>query len=355
MSLLWMDSWERWGGSTSAMTSGGYAQVANVSLTTSNVATGNYALSFTMASATGQSWGVRHVLSSAAQIIGTSFHLRMAALPNNSGRAHFMQLRTAANVFILALGVEADGQIVVRDAQFSGNIIADSDDFKLTAGGYHHIEMRVFHDATNGTIEVRVDGVTRINAIDVDTGANACGQIWIGSTINTVLGGGDEPAANLDNFAVWDTNGTAVNDFIGNKSVFFYTPNQDTAAADFLPSAASAMGFEMIDDAVPDDDTTYIYSATPGEVSEFDLEDGDASITSIAAVMLIGRSRKTDSGDGNVQMSLISGASVGAGADNPLSTGYFTYSDIFHIDPATGSAITLSAFNSMKMRFERTL
>ena len=356
MTLLWLDGFDSYGTSFGNMTTAGYAESGSTlaaSITTSNPATGTHALRFTMCWDSALTSGVRLVLPSTAQTVGVGFHARMDGLPNADNRGQFLHLRTSGNSNMVILGVQSDGTIVVRTADVGGSILASSGNFKLVAGGYNHIEMKVFHSATVGTIEVRVDGITRINATGVNTGAGPCGQIWIGST-NGFLSGSGQPSVNIDDFYVWDTTGSHNNDFLGNKSVFFLKPNGDTAVTDWVRNTGS-VDYDAIDDASPDDDTSYVSAAAPAALSEFDLEDVIGAVTAISAVRIFARAKKTDSGDGSLRLSLLSGASVGLGADNPLSTAYAGRGDIFETDPATGAPMTPSAFNGMKLRLTRTL
>jgi hypothetical protein len=71
--------------------------------------------------------------------------------------------------------------------------------------------------------------------------------------------------------------------------------------------------------------------------------------------MPIHRSRKTDAGDGNIQVGAISGASTGLGADRPITTAYTYWWDIFDTDPATAAAWSRTSVNAMNLQLNRTL
>ena len=158
MTLLWMDGFDHYGTSFGNMTTAGYAESGSTlaaSITTSNPATGTHALRFTMCWDSALTSGVRLVLPVTAQTVGVGFHARMDGLPNADDRAQFVQLRTSGNGVILVIGVQSDGTLVIRNAATGGSIIASSGTRKLVAGGYNHIEMKVFHSTTVGTVEVR--------------------------------------------------------------------------------------------------------------------------------------------------------------------------------------------------------
>lgn len=85
------------------------------------------------------------------------------------------------------------------------------------------------------------------------------------------------------------------------------------------------------------------------------LQDLPSTVTSVRGVMPIQRSRKTDGGDGNIQQGLISGASTGLGANQPITTAYTYWWDIFDADPNGSIAWTRIAFNALNLQLNRTL
>lgn len=356
MTALWFDGFDDYGGSTSNMLDGAYADVSgSISLTTTNPSQGTHALRYLMGKNTGGAGEARKVLPSTAATIGIGFRMRMDSIPSSNDGAKVWTIRNAANVILVSMIVQADGSISIRrgDSEDSNPAnfpeIANSGTFKLTAGIYQHVEVKVFHSTTVGTVELRVDGIPRISATGLNTGAGPAGQIVFGGR-----GWTTHPYVNIDDIVFWDTAGSRNNDFLGPKSVFLQMPDGDTAQADMTP-VGSGTGYGAVNQASPDGDTTYLEEATPGGITELDLADLPPEVTSIAAIMLFDRSRKTDSGDGNVQKSLVSGASEGNGADNPMATAYAFRSDILEVDPATGAAMAPSAFNSAKLKLERTL
>lgn len=356
MTLLWMDGLDHYGGSTSNLTDGAYAEASggNLSISTSNPATGTHCLRFKMSNATGGNL-LRKVLAATAATIGLGFRMRLDSIPATSDRCRVFSIRDASNTILVTMLVQADGSISIRrgdsDASSSASFpeIANSGSFKLTAGIYQHVEVKVFHSATVGTVELRVDGVTRINATGLNTGAGPAGQIGFGGR-----GWADDNAfVNVDDIFFWDTAGSFNNSFLGPKGVYLQMPDQDTAVAG-MTAVGSGTGYGAVNGAAPDGDTSYLQAASVPLTTELELANLPASVTAISAIMLFDRSRKTDSGDGNVRKSLLSGASVAAGADNALATAYAFRSDIIETDPATGAAMTPSAFNAAKLRLART-
>jgi hypothetical protein len=71
--------------------------------------------------------------------------------------------------------------------------------------------------------------------------------------------------------------------------------------------------------------------------------------------MPIHRSRKTDGGDGNMQLGVISAAATGLGSNRPITTAYTYWYDIFDADPNGAAAWTRISFNAINLQLNRTV
>src|SRR5690606_6432392 len=79
--------------------------------------------------------------------------------------------------------------------------------------------------------------------------------------------------------------------------------------------------------------------------SAFVLERLPAHTTTVLAAALIHRSRKTDSGDCNVQPAFVTqDNSSENGFDQPLTTNFIFYNSIIEVDPSTMAGLTPSSF-----------
>jgi hypothetical protein len=357
--LLHWDGFDHYGSATANLLLGNYQQVQSrdLSLTSSNPATGTRALRFPTrlrGNMTIPISGIRKVLPQQALVVGAGFRLRMDQIPSVDDQSSFFAFRTQANANSITLGIQADGSFFVNRGGIGGTRIADSGAFNITAGGYRHIETRVEHSATTGTVEMRVDGITRISETGLNTGATATGQIMIGSQFSGDTAISDTIFCQIDDFFCWDDTGSLNNDFLGPKVVLWVPPTADTLQADWTSTAGT--GYGAIDGNAPDGDASYIFSGTPNDISTFELGSLPPEVYAISGVSLFGVSRKTDSGDASVQLSFESNGSETAGGDNPLSEAYTYLYDNFEIDPATGSPMTPANFNTYaQIKIERTI
>lgn len=96
-------------------------------------------------------------------------------------------------------------------------------------------------------------------------------------------------------------------------------------------------------------------NSTPPAAMEYGFDNLPADVTSVRGLLVVGRMRKVDGGDGNVQMSLISNGDVGNGANRPITTTFSYWYDVSQLDPDTGLPWTPLAVNNMTGRINRTL
>lgn len=340
MALLWMDGFDHYSNTETFMLDGLYAQASGI-LSSSPVRTGLRSLLID------QGTILRKVLPSGRAAVGVGMGLYFPQIPSINNNAVLIDFRDNTNTRHVAVGVTSTGALEV----FSGVSYLGTTAPVLTANAWHHLEMAVGFSNTVGTVEIRVNGVTVLSLTGQDTVSTAnvqCAQV---ASFNTA----GSPTSNfyIDDLFIWDTLGSHNNDFIGDRRVLRLLPNADTAETDWVRNTGSN-DFEAIDEVPPDDDATYVEATAATDRSEYGMENLGAEVVNVAALMTLPRIKKTDAGTANAQISLVSGASVTAGADRPITTAYTYWPDVFETDPATGAPWTPSAVNSALVRIERT-
>ena len=266
---------------------------------------------------------LRRIFLSSDGETGVGFAAYFPVIDGDTDLIHF-SFRDYGNSEQVFFNVNVDGAIEAWRA--AGGIGQQPVLLGKTADGmvlpltWVYLELRVWaHDST-GTIEVRVNGFTQLYLDGQDTRAGAydgCGQFSIivtylpSSTGNQVyvtdfvgfVEGSDEPAAG----------------FFGAKYIKDLTVSADGTPSQWgLYGAATAA--EAVDDAVPDGDTSYIYSLTPGNESRFVLtntygeEHGQILGTQVYSVQ-----RKTQTGHMRTRLDIAVGATVAQGVDRPTT------------------------------------
>lgn len=345
MSLLWCDGFDHYGVAGN-LTEGVYADAAGIVLSTANPRTGSYHLRFSGGN------DLRRVLGGAKTTVGTGAVIYMSSLPNQNNQCTIFAFHDAANAAQIQIVVQTTGTISV----FRGNKATLLDTTAapvVTAEAYQHIECMVTFSQTVGTVEVRVNGVTVTSLTGIDTVASSlveCSQLVFCDTGSAAM------TIDMDDLYAYDSNGSYNNTFIGDRRVLTLKPNANTIQADWT-AVGAATGYECIDDTTPDGDTTYIgasVAGSPGAISEFGLEDLPDGISAISAVYLVGMMRKTEAGDADIQMSVVSGVVEGNGTNRPITEIYTYFGDVFETDPATAAPFTPSAVDDLLIKIERT-
>jgi hypothetical protein len=360
MAVNWMDNFNIYGqdgGATARMLNGVYAEVAGIVALVADpdpsVLGGLRALKLTGNNDT----IVRKVLPTARTTIGVAHRLWLSAIPAGSGQNHrIVGFRDVNNVQHGFLTIDASGNLLYYRSDIAGTVLLGQTATPvIVANAWKHIETKVVLDAAAGSVEVRVEGVPVITVAGVRTTTNTVGAVL--SCMSVAFRNLDflGPEQYYKDLIIWDNTTGFNNDFMGSCQVLKIIPDGDVAL-NWTPSSGLT-GFNLINEVTPDDDANYISAPAPGIPAAYkcSLSDLPVTVTSVRSVMPIHRSRKTDGGDGNIQIGAISGASTGLGTDRPVTTAYTYWWDIFDTDPATAAAWSRISVNAMNLQINRTL
>lgn len=178
------------------------------------------------------------------------------------------------------------------------------------------------------------------------------GEVLIGATIDDTI---DNIAAAMNGDAGSGTLYAAGTDPLTNASALNRGTGQLEVSANALGSAGNAIVVSSSNSDNPWTAATLTGGDDIPDPSEFVLDRLPAHTTGVLAAALIHRSKKTDSGDGNVQLSLVTNDdSSEPGDDQPLTTNFIFYSTIIVTDPATMGGLTPSSFINARVRVDRT-
>jgi hypothetical protein len=352
MAGLWCDDFKGYGNTPALMLDGLYA-TANCTL----IEDPDPMVSGTVLRMNDFFASVRKVLPAPQPIVGQAFRLWLAALPSSGNIPSFVRFSDGANVTHVSLTVTSTGVIQAYRGNIlgaGGTLLGSTTGPVLTANAWNHVEVKSLISDTVGTVEVRVNGVTVLNLANKDTANSAdltIAQVELSN--NNGFDGTPRIDGYFKDWFVWDTTGAYNNNFAGTVSVIALVPNSDVALTWALSSGAA--GFSLVNESPPVD-TSFISAATPPPaVDKMGMTNLPSDITSVRALMTLARARKTDGGDGNLQVGLISGASVDLGANRPLTTAFTYYSDFSEEDPATAAPWLPAAVDAANIQFNRTL
>lgn len=299
---------------------------------------------------------LRKVLASAQTTVGIAGRYWPGSL-GIAGETVIMTVADANNVNLCYVSFDVSGFIKAYRLDSGGAVLlATSATPVMLANAWQHLEGKFVIDVAAGSIEVRREGVTVLQVLAVRTTSNIAGalasvlnvKIWTDSTLPV------NASYYFKDFCIWDGSGARNNNFLGSRTVKRLHPTGDAVFP--WGTSSGVTGWNLINADAPLDDASYIFAdATPPAASLFNLEDLPVTVTSVAFVMPIHRSRKTDGGDGNIQTGLKSSATTGVGANRPITTAYTYWTDIFDSDPNGAAAWSVAAVNALQLQLNRTL
>jgi hypothetical protein len=193
-------------------------------------------------------------------------------------------------------------------------------------------------------VQLHVNGVEELNLSGIDTVSDASG---VGLTGFSFIASQSFEYL-IDDLYALDTTGAAPNNtFLGDVRVEYLRPTANGAHQDFALVGALSHWEAVDDDATPDDDTSYIHSATVGEIdTEIYANTGLPSGT-IFGVQVDLFARKTDSGFREIRPIVRhAGADYQGDALAPSFASYVYLLHVFELNPGTAAAWTIADVNS---------
>jgi hypothetical protein len=241
---------------------------------------------------------------------------------------------------VISLGINTSNQFTVTSTSLLGTTT-----FVASNNLFHYIEFQVFLDNTNGSYELRVDGDTKLSDSGVDT--IGTGTTPIGFNLGRISGSNYL----IDDFYILDDVGSDNVDFLGDVRVETIFPSAVGNTTNFSVTGA-ATNHEAVDDATPDDDTSYVSSST---VTDKDTYDFDTLVTTSGTVYGVQSNlwaRKDISGDRTFRDVIRSGGTDYTGNSKNPGIDYQYFVDMHENNPNGDVDWTISSVNSAEFGFE---
>lgn len=134
--------------------------------------------------------------------------------------------------------------------------------------------------------------------------------------------------------------------FLGDVRVEALQPNGNGNSSQLDGSDGNSTdNYLLVDDVTPDDDTTYVQSDVNDEKDTYALENLASTSGSVAAIQIVTRARKTDTGSRSIAQVARSGGNELDSDDFALSSAYATQRTVMEKKPG-GTAYSLADVNS---------
>lgn len=295
--------------------------------------------------------GIRYVLSANNTKVGIMGRIWFASLPvGGAGTPIPLAWRNAGNGSIAVVTVETTGRMSFRLGDYASPVTEETTNPVITATGWYHVEAIL--DTVADTFELRIEGIPVLTA-DTLAIADTISQIFIGTRVTNTSA--VHPFYWKD-MVVYNGDGTENNDFLGTCLV---VGSEDTAdvALNWTPSTGTT-GSAILSN-LPPNDAEYITAPNPPPAAYVcEMSDLPPDVTSVKGIMTFVRAAKTDGGDANLQIGVISDPTgvpaTGLGANRPITIAQTYWRDWFETDPKTGDPWLPAAVNAVNMQIDRT-
>lgn len=224
----------------------------------------------------------------------------------------------------------------------NGTVLATTTNV-LLPNAWYYLEFQATIDSISGAVMLKV-----WNGPGAGIWASASG-VNTRFTGNSSMNGVSLMKFTFDDFYCLNPSGTRNNNFLGESRIFTSLANADSASTGtnllWTPDTGTAH-FSRVNEASPDDDTSYVFSSTPGQIDTYKR----ASISptgTIMAVQVTLTSRKDDVGPRTIAAAYrSSGGTNFAGSNMTPATTYGMPRQIWEADPATTATWTVTAVNN---------
>jgi hypothetical protein len=247
------------------------------------------------------------------------------------------------------VSAESDGSLKIWRGfnQMTGTQEGQTAAGVIQLDAYIYIEFRFRIHATLGELRLYVDGVQLLDATGLDTRQFASAPPW--GTVTFILGG----AGCIDDVYIMNDDG-AINDTsvaLGSVHVATLRPAADVAVA-WTPNLGGSHA-NLVNEAVPDGDGTFVTTTVPGAVDLFQLPETVVASSVVHGVQTNIHARKTGAAPRRLRAVVTPGAINRFGVlEAPTSENYVVHREVHETNPDLGTAWTLAAFNATKFGVE---
>lgn len=248
--------------------------------------------------------------------------------------------------------LNTDGTLsVTRGGNYNRAATLGTTSYALSAAAFYFVELKVVIHASAGTVDLRVNGVSRLSLTGLNT-RNTANTSWNGVFLGN-MGANSWPFNNLSNYVVYDDwyicDGTtqsgpnAFNDFLGPVYAQTVQPTADGNYTAFTPSTGSSH-FALVDENPPTDDTDYNTGAAIGDRDSYQYTLPTVASGGILATQLAVYAKKDDAGTRKiVDFARVSSTDYDGSVEQALGTSYQFSPFIRTENPATSAEWTPGA------------
>jgi len=275
-------------------------------------------------------------------IVGAA--VKLGSFPTSTGT--IFQFRDSTGNAQASLCLSTTGALALYRGTASGTLLATSSG-ALSVGAWNFIEAKLTIADSGGYFEARVNGEVWVTFTGDTKSSSSI------ATANSIRLYGMPSAATVyyDDLYVCDGTGSIQNDFLGDVRVDTIFPSGTGTSTQFTPTG-SANNWENVDDASPDDDTTYNASDTTGNIDTFTFADLSITNATIMGLQTNVLARKDDAGTRLLRAVARVGSINYEGSDMTLSDSYVGQRQLWAQNPATSANWTEAEINAAEFGYK---
>jgi len=336
--IVWAESFEHYG-VVANMMDGVWADIATSGTSfVTGAATGELCLTVSNLG------NGRRYLTDDFERVGIALNFNLAALPLTAAhRFILLGLRDDVGAQLVNIRVTPTGRIqLISGTLNSAAVVVATSKLAVAAGTWNHIEL--IADTSTGQAEVRLNGKPAIAAIAVPA--------LVGVMSEFVFGLFDTGSSNLFVRTYYDNiiaQGGEFVDWLGLAGVYYLQPDADGVPQDWEVTTG-ALAYPLVNELVPNDDTSYIFTGEVDAVATLAVEALPLNVVDVLAVIPIARVRKTDTGECDVAVGVVSGGFDAEGTENAITSGYSYQWAVFETDPEDDAAWAPSPMPDITIR-----
>lgn len=245
----------------------------------------------------------------------------------------------------LSLRRSQDGSLSVYREDVVPTLLGTSPPGVTQTNEWSYIEFKATIDPAAGAVAVRVNGIDVLVLAGIKTKSGMSGSNGVsGFTFN---GGISQFNYYVDDLYALDATGALNNDFLGDCRVEYLAPIGPGAHQDWSLVGAPSHWQAIDDGSTPDDDATYIHTATVGQIDTEQYAPTGLPAGSIFGVQLNVYARKTDSGFREVVPIVRHGGVDYAGMTQAPSFASYRYlMQLYETNPGTSVPWTIADVNT---------
>jgi hypothetical protein len=250
----------------------------------------------------------------------------------------FLSFLTAADAVQFCVGADANGaiRVALSAALLSSGPLAVSANNVIASSSWFYCEVEFVLSDTVGECRVWINGALVINLSGIDTKAQAAADV---QRMDFIVSGSGAGGLVIDDLYLTNTDSR-----LGESRIYVLEPTSDSSVQ--WTRSAGSTNFSCVDEA-PFNTSDYVASATVGHQDYYGFANLPYVPAAIHAVQTSMFAAKDDAATRTVRANLDSGGTVANGTDFGLSATYLQKTDLYALDPDTGSAWTSSAVDAL--------